>query len=222
MTTLCVQGRTIAAEQLEWIRALIRDHPQWGRTRISRSLAAHWGWRNGVGQLKDMAARSLLLKLERRGLVQLPKSRTGGGGSRPAQRSPRPLPLSSEPPITACLSELRPIRLEVMVTSLQRQGLRALLDQHHYLGYQRAVGENIAYLAQDRTGRVVACAVFGAAAWKCAPRDRFIGWDQSTRQRHLPSLANNMRLLILPWIQVKHLGSHLLARIYHTRSRNRH
>lgn len=213
MTTLCVQGRTVAADQLEWIRRLIREHPQWGRTRISRYLAEQWDWRNGIGQLKDMAARTLLLKLERRGLVELPKSRTGGGGSRPTQRSARQLPLSSEPPLTAHLSERLPINLELIVTALQRQGLRALLDQYHYLGYQRAVGENIAYLARDRTGRVVACAVFGAAAWKCAPRDRFIGWDQSARERHLSYLANNMRWLILPWIEIKHLGSHLLGRM---------
>lgn len=213
MTKLYVQGRTITADQLEWVRHLIDEHPQWGRTRISRELAEHWDWRNGMGQLKDMAARSLLLKLERRELVQLPKSRTGGGGSRSSQLIGRQLALFSEPPITAGLSELLPIHLEVVVTSLQRQGLRALLDRYHYLGYQRAVGENIAYLARDRTGRVVGGAVFGAAAWKCAPRDQFIGWDQSARQCHLSYLANNMRFLILPWIGVKHLGSHLLGRM---------
>lgn len=213
MTSVCVQGRTIAAEQLEWIRELIGGHSQWGRSRLSRSIAEHWNWRNGMGQLKDMAARSLLLKLEKRGLLQLPKRQTGGGGSRPAQRSWNVLPLFTEPLITAPLGELLPITLELIEGSRQRQVLRGLLDQYHYLGYQRAVGENVAYLARDQAQRVLACLVFGAAAWKCAPRDRYIGWDPTRRQAQLHYLANHMRLLVLPWVRVKHLASHLLGAV---------
>ncbi len=213
MTSLCVQGRTIAADQLEWIRELIRGHSQWGRSRLSRHIAEQWNWRNATGQLKDMAARSLLLKLERRGLLQLPKARTGGGGSRPAQRSGKTLPLLTEPLIAASLCELLPISLELIEGSPQRQVLRGLLDQYHYLGYQRTVGENVAYLARDRAKRVLACLVFGAAAWKCAPRDRYIGWDPTRRQAHLHEVANNMRLLVLPWVTVKHLASHLLGAV---------
>lgn len=213
MTSLCVQGRTIAADQLEWIRQLICDHSQWGRTRLSRHIAQEWNWRNGTGQLKDMAARGLLLKLEKRGLLQLPKAQTGGGGSRPAQRSFGAGPLFTEPLVAGPLGQLLPIHWELIDSSPQRQVLRGLLDQYHYLGYQRAVGENVAYLARDRARRVVACLVFGAAAWKCAPRDRYIGWDPTCRQAHLHCLANNMRLLVLPWVRVKHLASHLLGAV---------
>ena len=213
MTSVWVQGRTIAAEQLEWIGQLIREHPGWGRFRLSQHIAQQWNWRNAAGQLKDMAARSLLLKLEKRGLLQLPKTQTGGGGSRPAQRSWSTVPLFTEPLITAPLTELLPINLELIEGSRQRQVLRGLLDQNHYLGYQRAVGENVAYIAQDRIKRVLACLVFGAAAWKCAPRDQYIGWDPTRRQAHLHGVANNMRLLVLPWIRVKHLASHLLGAV---------
>ena len=86
-----------------------------------------------------------------------------------------------------------------------------LLQQHHYLGYFRPVGENVPYLVENRCGQLLACAVFGAAAWKCAPRDRFIGWDAQARQEHLQSVANNMRLLIAPWVRVRGLASHLLS-----------
>lgn len=213
MTSVWVQGRTITADQLEWIRQLIGEHSQWGRTRLSHHIAEHWNWRNGTGQLKDMAARSLLLKLEKRGLLQLPKAQTGGGGSRPAQRNGRQGPLFTEPLITAPLGQLLPIDLELIEGSAQRQVLRRLLDRYHYLGYQRAVGENVAYLARDRAQRVLAGLVFGAAAWKCAPRDRYIGWDPTRRQAYLHGLANNMRLLVLPWIRVKHLASHLLGAV---------
>jgi hypothetical protein len=213
MTSLCVQGRTIVADQLEWIRELIGGHSQWGRTRLSRHIAQEWNWRNGMGQLKDMAARSLLLKLEKRGLLRLPKAQTGGGGSRAVQRSSGSWPLFTEPLIALPLGELLPISLELIDSSPQRQVLRGLLDQYHYLGYQRAVGENVAYLARDRAKRLLACLVFGAAAWKCAPRDRYIGWDCARRQAHLHCLANHMRLLVLPWVRVKHLASHLLGAV---------
>jgi len=96
-------------------------------------------------------------------------------------------------------------------TTEQRQLLCRLLGQHHYLGYKRPVGENLQYLARDGSGRPLACLVFGAAAWKCAPRDQFIGWTGPDRESNLHLLANNMRFLILPWVQVKHLASHVLG-----------
>jgi hypothetical protein len=87
------------------------------------------------------------------------------------------------------------------------------LAQHHYLGHRGPVGEHLCYLARDRHGRDVACLLFGAAAWKTAPRDRFIGWDHTRRQRYLNLITNNTRFLILPWVEVPHLASHLLALI---------
>jgi hypothetical protein len=87
MQTLFIQGRSLSAEQLDWIRGLISEHRDWGRYRLSVHIAQQWNWRSGAGQLKDMAARTLLLKLQRRGLVDLPP-RQGGGGSRPTALPP--------------------------------------------------------------------------------------------------------------------------------------
>src|SRR2546423_4923724 len=84
MQTLYIQGRYLAPEQLDWIRDLIAAHPDWGRSRLSVQIAEQWNWRNDAGRLKDMAARTLLLKLERRGLIGLP-ARQSGGGSRPGR-----------------------------------------------------------------------------------------------------------------------------------------
>lgn len=211
MQTLYVQGRWIAPEQLAWIRQLISEQAQWGRFRLSIHIAEQWDWRNDAGQLKDMAARSLLLKLERRRLIQLPRRRSGGG-SRPA-RPPQsdPLGLETEPLLEAELGSLLPLNLQPVQSRAERQELTRLLARHHYLGYLRPVGENLSYVARARSGRPLACLVFGAAAWKCAPRDQFIGWSSSARQRHLHRLANNMRFLVLPWVRVRHLASHLLS-----------
>jgi hypothetical protein len=88
-----------------------------------------------------------------------------------------------------------------------------LLHRYHYLGHRNCVGQNLKYLARDRWGRPLACLLFGAAAWQAAARDQWIGWDVQQRQRYLGLLSNNARFMVLPWIQVPHLASHLLGRV---------
>ena len=217
MQTLYLQGRSIAHEDLEWIRGLIAAHPEWGRTQLSLRIAEHWNWCNATGRLKDMAARTLLLKLERRRLLVLPPPQHRSGGSRPA-RTPQTEELSlwNEPLIEGSLSQLLPLRVKAVEGGPEGQLLARLLSQYHYRGYRRSVGENLQYLAWDGHGRPLAGAVFGAAAWKCAARDRFIGWEAAVRQSNLFLVANNMRLLILPWVRVKHLASHFLGLLART------
>jgi hypothetical protein len=88
-----------------------------------------------------------------------------------------------------------------------------LLAHEHYLGHRNTVGENLRYLVRDRQGRPVACVLFGSAAWKCAARDTFLGWDRVTRERNLQGITNNTRFLIPAWVQVPHLASHVLGLI---------
>lgn len=213
MERLVVQGRTIGPAELSWIGQLMDIHPHWGRYHLSVHLAEQWNWRNQVGQLKDMAARTLLLKLERRGLLRLPPRQRSGSGNHKARTAQRDLEsdLFSPAPIHALLAELLPLRVLLVEEARQRRVLSRLLQQHHYLGYYRPVGENLPYLVESCCGQRVGCAVFGAAAWKCAPRDRSIGWSAQARQAHLHLLANNMRLLIPSSVRVPHLASHLLS-----------
>jgi Druantia protein DruA len=215
MEELLVQGRALKGEELDGIRQLIIAHPQWGRCRLSVHLAQQWNWRNGVGQLKDMATRSLLLKLERRGLLLLPPRQRSGGGNRKACKCPGELGRLtgwfSAVALHSALAEVLPLQVVQVENPAQRQLFGRLLQHHHYLGYCRPVGENLPYLVQTRCGQLMGCALFGAAAWKCAPRDNFIGWSDPARQTHLPWVANNMRLLLLPGVQVPQLSSHLLA-----------
>ena len=211
MDEVLVQGRRIGSGDMGWIRELMGVHPEWGRSRLSLHIARCWNWRNDLGQLKDMAARSLLLKLERRGLLCLPPRQRPGTANHKARRLAPELPLMGQDRLGSALRALRPLRVVLVDRAEQRRDFARLLQQHHYLGYSRPVGENAAYLIQSRCGKPLACALFGAAAWKCAPRDRFIGWSSEARQQHLPSIANNARLLILPWVEVPHLASHLLG-----------
>lgn len=212
-----MQGRPFGPLELAEIRGLLHDHPDWSRYQLSRELARRWNWQGSNGQLKDMAARTLLGKLALRGWIQLPARRMASPTR--SGRGPAPSPDllgMDESPLTGPLGDLLPLRLQEVSLPRDRAARRRLegcLHAHHYLGYQSRVGENLQYWVESGTGRPVACVVFGAAAWHCAPRDRWIGWSPAQRAIALPRVVNNTRFLIFPWVRVPHLASHLLGRI---------
>jgi hypothetical protein len=207
--TLLIQGRTLTPADLDTIRELIRSHPEWNRTRLSRELCAMWDWCAPSGQIKDMACRTMLLKLHRRGLMELP-ARQGPSVNHRRGKAFEPVPHDTAPR-RCSLAELGPLRLEIADKGGHRDLWQTLLRGYHYLGFSTRVGKNIAYLALDDADRPVGALLFGAAAWKVAGRDDFIGWSPSQRRERLDLIANNTRFLIPPWIQVPHLASHVLA-----------
>jgi hypothetical protein len=211
-SVMVMQGRQIGERDLDLVRVLLTSHPDWNRTRLSRELCARWNWRNAQGRAKDMAARTLLLKLERAGYVRLPTRRgPSPNGHRNRQIEPVAPP---EEPIRGALRDLQPLRVSVVYPGSEEARLfHGLLAHEHYLGQRNTVGENIRYLVRDRHGRPVACVLFGSAAWKCADRDAFLGWNRPTRERNLQRLTNNTRFLIPAWVQIPHLASHVLGLI---------
>ena len=209
---LQLQGRPLSAADVESIRQLIAAHPGWSRRRISEQLAGQWNWRNGVGQLKDMAARSLLLKLHQRGLVQLPPRRFAPTNRMRRQRVEAMA--WDQSPINCSLDSLGPLQVrEVNRDSEDRSLFVSALCAFHYLGHGGTVGENLRYVVRDAKDRPLACLLFGSAAWKCQDRDRFIGWTPEQRERNLGLLTNNTRFLILPWVKVPQLASWALATV---------
>ena len=207
-----IQGRCIAPGDVALIRGLLSGNPSWNRSRLSRELCERWDWRNEKGRLKDMACRTLLLKLERQGQIRLPARQRPSPN---AHRNRQITEVSHDcTPIECDLSALRPLRIEPLSSSDEALALfKFLLHRYHYLGLRNCVGENLKYMVRDQAGRPLACMLFGSAAWKAKSRDAFIGWDRQTRERNLPLLSNNTRFLILPWVRVPHLASHLLARV---------
>lgn len=210
-TTL--QGRPFGPEQLAQVQSLLNNHGQWSRYRLSRELAQLWNWRTTQGELKDMAARTLLLKMEEQGWIRLPERR-----SKSPTRSGQPRisggSALDESPIECALAQLTPLRLqEVSQPDLraERARLESSLDRYHYLGYRSRVGQNLQYWVCDRRDRPLGCVVFGAAAWQCAVRDQWIGWSADQRAQQLGQLVNNTRFLIFSWVRVPHLASHLLG-----------
>lgn len=205
-----VQGRTVSAADVAAVRDLIASNPGWSRYKLSRVLCEIWDWRDPKGQIKDMAARALLGKFEQRGWIQLPAKRMASPNR---MRHKRVMEVEHDrDPIRGCLSEIGPVQVRELGKSPRELPLfEHLLAAHHYLGYRSAVGLNLKYLVVDRQGRPLGCLLFGSAAWKCSARDEFIGWSASERQRRLQQVTNNTRFLILPWVQVRHLASHILS-----------
>ncbi len=212
MEMIRLQGRTVSDDDLKTVRALIDEYPQCNRTALSVRLCQLWNWRNEVGRPKDMAARTLLLKLQARGWIRLPPAQRRT--RRPCAQAPlsvQPELLAGPEPVDGPLASLQPVRFELAHTAVLRRRTRQLLAQYHYRGFHGAVGENVQYLVRDAGGAELAVMVFGAAAWKVALRDEFIGWSAQQRQEHLGKIVNQQRFLIVPWVRVPHLASHLLA-----------
>lgn len=207
----CIQGRWINGQDLDWLRDWIGSNPQLSRKRIARELCLQWDWRDQCGRLKDFAARSFLLKLQARGLIELPPLRQQYRRLRPQPQVPEgwfePARWQAE------LGELRPMRIElIQAGTAAAQRWAFYLSRYHYLGLH-VIGENLGYLATDRHGRDLGCLLFGAAAWRCAPRDQWIGRSAGSSSQQLQRIANNTRFLVLPWVDVQQLASHLLGKV---------
>jgi hypothetical protein len=200
------------SQALALIARLQAEHPEWCRTQISRELCRHWDWRRPTGQWRDMACRDLLLKLERAGHLELPPRRSVSPNAL-RNRAHAPVPHETAP-IRERLDALTPLQIApAAVRTEDAQLFNCLVARYHYLSLRNTVGANLKYLIRDCHGRPLACMLFGSAAWKTAARDAFIGWDARARRRRLPLLTNNTRFIILPWVQVEHLASHVLARV---------
>ena len=208
--TIFIQGRETSEEDIEFVRRLIKENPGLHRKGLSVKLAKLWNWRDISGQLKDMACRSFMLKLHRHVRIELPAPLHP-----PISRKKSfPEEPHSKIPIVCYLKELLPLQTKLISPSCMQYPLfRYLLSEYHYLDYRGPVGKNICYLVYDNSNRPLACLLFGAAAWRTAPRDSFIGWSFERRAANLQFIANNSRFLILPWVKVSYLASYLLGAI---------
>jgi len=209
--TTVIQGREIANKDIELIRQLININTSWGRTRLSRELCRLWNWSTANGGLKDMACRSLLLKLQKQKLVTLPAPKMSANNDK--RNASIGYCLHSTSTISVKLKTLSPVQLRLVEDKNTLRLFKCFLSAYHYLSFNGTVGENLKYMVYDGSERPLACLLFGSSAWKCAVRDNFIGWDQKRREANLNLVTNNMRFLIFPWVKVEHLASHILGKV---------
>jgi len=206
------RGQQIDGEQIAFLREFIRTHPTSSRWKLSRQLCEALGWKQANGALRDVVCRGLLLMLERAGQIELPPVRRHIRGQR---RTGRPRPeavLIDTTPLAMPLTELGAIEIQQVRRTADEPLFNSLMESHHYLGYEQPVGEHLKYLVWAQ-GRPVACLAWSSAPRHLGSRDRYIGWSGDARRRNIRFIAYNTRFLILPWVAVPHLASHILSRI---------
>jgi hypothetical protein len=210
-TVLAYRGRTIQPDDVRLIRALIAARPEASRRALSIELCRAWDWVQANGALRDAVCRGLLLALHRGGHIELPapkiRTRVGAWVRRP--RAPVPI---DRTPIECSLRELGAVALRQVRRTDEESLVDSLVAHHHYLGYRQPVGEHLKYLVTSGE-RPIGCFLWSSAPRHLAPRDTFIGWTPEQRTHHLGCVAYQTRFLIVPWVRVPHLASHLLGRM---------
>ena len=203
-------GRDFTVGEMALMRALIAADPQPTRAALSREFCRRIGWLKPDGGLKDMMARVTMLAMDRDGIIRLPPPRWRPGPPKPVAFGP-----DTEPPlfpVPATLEEARPLEMRIVKGGTREGRLwNEFVARYHYLGYTRLVGAQMRYAVHDRNGLPLAMLGFSTAAWRLAPRDRFVGWTPGMRERNLPLVVDNPRFLILPWVSIPNLGSHILS-----------
>ena len=196
-------GRRFTGEEIGQLCALIADNPGRTRAQLSRLACRLLQWRKADGGLKEMSCRVAMLRMHREGLLQLPPPRNRKGGSSRIEHTFWSAP---QPPLSRPVHELPGVHLEPVLSRPDSTLWNEYIDRYHYLGHTPLPGAQLRYFARWED-RILALLGFGAPAWKTAPRDRFIGWRPSERERNLQLIVNNARFLILPWVQSKNLAS---------------
>jgi hypothetical protein len=209
---LCYRGRRVSADDVATIRRIIADNPQASRRRLSVLVCEAWDWRQANGAWRDMVCRGLMLALHRAGHIELPAKRFSPSNPLAKRVKPACDFDVDERPVGSPLRTLMPLEIRQVRRTKEERLFNGLLQRYHYLGYTQPVGEQLKYLvcADDRP---VACVAWSSPPWHMGPRDRFIGWSPTVRRQNLHLLAYNTRYLILPWITVRHLASHILGRV---------
>jgi len=205
------RGREVTDDDIAFIAELIAAHPGASRRALSNLLCEAWDWRQANGQLRDMVCRGLMLELHRAGWIELPPIRCAPPNNVVARRRFQSV-LVERTPLRARLAEIRPLEILQVRRTKDEALFDSLIEEHHYLGYTRPVGEHLKYLI-TALERPIACMAWSSAPRHLGPRDRFIGWSGEARRRNIRYLAYNTRFLILPWVEVPHLAAHLLARV---------
>ena len=194
-----------------FLREFIAAHPELSRCALSRRICELWQWRQTNGALREMICRGLMLELHRGGHIQLPPIRHKVRNPLAERRRPEPV-VPDNRPVRGSLKELGTIGIQQVRRTPQEALFNSLMEQYHYLGYEQPTGEHLKFLVYAK-GQAVACLVWSSAVRHLASRDSFIGWSTEARKRNLHLLAYNSRFLLLPWVSVPNLASHLLGRM---------
>lgn len=201
-------GRPFGPEALHAIQEEIESADPPLRAEIARRVSKRLGWRTAAGRDALMSTRVALLRLQDKGLIELPPPRNGNGNGRiwtSALKAAAPAA-----PLAGALAEFQPIELRMVAGRKQSRFWNSLMAEHHYLGHSNLPGAQVRYFIYGAK-QLLGAIGFGAAAWSLALREHYVGWTPAQKQARLPWVINNARFLILPWVRVKNLASHVLG-----------
>ena len=205
------RGKHVSSEDVAFIQTLIDQNPHDSRRRLSVKLCQAWNWRQSNGVLRDMICRGLMLGLHRAGHIRLPEKRNHPKNPFVDRKKPAKVKIDQSP-INGRLSQIKPFTYEQVRRTPAEKLFNSLIEHYHYLGYCHPVGEQLKYIVYWQK-RPIACLSWSSAPRHIGCRDRHIGWSQRLRKRRIHLLAYNSRFLILPWVRVKYLASHILGRM---------
>ena len=211
-TLLRFRGHNYTQSEVEFIRALIAAHPGASRRRLSAELAAAWALKQANGAPRDMVCRGLMLALHRAGHIELPPVRFVTLNPLAQRKQPAMQGELFDTPVTGKLAELGALTFRQVRRTPEERRFNGLMQTHHYLGYVQPVGEHLKFMVYAGE-RPLALFVWSSAPRHLGPRDHHIGWSQAARKQNIRFVAYNSRYLILPWVSVPHLASHLLGRM---------
>jgi Domain of unknown function (DUF4338) len=201
--------RVITDAEVVFIRRLIAEHPQASRRELSYLLCEAWNWRQANGALRDMVCRGLMLHLHRAGVIELPPVRLRPANPLAQRRKPATVEIDTRS-LQGRLAEIRPLEFRQVRRTPEEPLFNSLIEQYHYLRYKQPVGEHLKFMIYAGA-RPVACFAWSSSAHYLGCRDRFLGWSDQARRKNIHLLAYNPRFLLLPWVEVRYLASHLLA-----------
>ncbi len=204
------RGRVATTEDVELINALMAASPDDSRRKLSVKFCRQTNWTQPNGSLKDMVARSYMLMLHRAGHITLPPKKIDPPN--PLSKRKKPTKVETDKtPVNTKLKKILPIEFLQVRRSKREKLFNSLIDSYHYLGYTQPVGEHLKYIVYAKD-KPLACLAYSSAPRHIGPRDAFIGWDQKTLKKNISLICYNTRFLILPWVKVPYLASHILSR----------
>jgi hypothetical protein len=209
--TISFCGRELSADEIKLIRDTIHDFPALSLTELSKTICELLDWRRPTGALKDHECYLFLQRLRDQGWISsLPSIHAKCSGPRTVVLNHESDPQS---PVLGSVPSYVPLEFDLISDAAGRALFRQYIQRYHYLGYRVPFGAQLRYFVRSRRlpGRILACLLFTSAAWKMAPRDRWIGWQDQVRIRNLPRVVSNSRFLILPWVEVSGLASKILS-----------
>lgn len=203
-------GRPIEPESFAVLQEIVASCAL-SRHELARTVCEALGWVRPSGRLKARECYEYLELLDAGGLIHLPARREQ------RRRGPTSVVFTEasreRPSRRGTLSEVTPVSLGLVANAEDRATWRELVARHHYLGHKVAYGAHLRYLVwlSKPSRELAGCLQFSSAARRLAARDQFIGWDDATRQHNLGRIVCNSRFLILPWLSIQGLASHVLS-----------